>query len=348
MRAPTIRRAVQLLPSLATTGVGSLPLTQLELALQSALQLDIPALPQLPAGTPTEFMLPAALEGLPGLRADADGLCTVDLAEWRAGRRDFEARLEAALAGGRLADFEPSAVAARAWRPFLWEVEHRKLALAKAQLAGPFTVLGVVRASAGEEPGLEEAVFRLLLARSLAMVRALRRAGTTPLFFLDEPGLYAFTRANARQLLTLQELRLMVASLQREGALVGVHCCGNTDWGSLLETGVDLVSLDARLSLEPLLNARSALTRFLDSGATLSLGIIPTDLAAGYSVEERVETVEALLRAGLPPGKSAQSLAEHLLLTPACGLAMRSVVDAERIFAELKQAQRLLRASLSR
>ena len=53
MRAPTIRRAIQLLPSLATTGVGSLPLTQLELGLQSALQLDIPALPQLPAGAPT-------------------------------------------------------------------------------------------------------------------------------------------------------------------------------------------------------------------------------------------------------------------------------------------------------
>jgi methionine synthase II (cobalamin-independent) len=351
---PTIRRAVQLLPSLATTAVGSLPLTQLELALQSALQLDIPALPQLPAGAPAEFMLPAALEGLPGLRADADGLCTVDVKVWRAGRGTFEARLEAALAGERLEDFEPSPMACRAWRPFLWEVEHRKLALAKAQLAGPFTVLGVLRGGASasqasglDEPGLEEAVFRLLLARALAMVKALRRAGTTPLFFLDEPGLYAFTRANPRQLLALQELRLMVASLQREGALVGVHCCGNTDWGSVLETGVDLVSLDARLSLEPLLHARGALTRYLDSGATLSLGIIPTDLAAGYTVEERVETVAALLRAALPPGRSAQSVAEHVLLTPACGLAMRSVVDAERILSELKQAQRLLRAALS-
>lgn len=350
MPAPPIRRAVQLLPPLATTGVGSLPLTQLELGLQSALQLDIPALPQLPAGAPAELMLPAALEGLPGLRADADGLCTVELAAWRAGRRDFEARLEAALGGGRLEAFEPSAAAARAWRPFLWEVEHRKLALAKAQLAGPFTVLGVLCAGreVQEEPGLEQGVFRLLLARALAMVKALRRAGTTPLFYLDEPGLYAFTRASARQLLALQELRLMVASLQREGALVGVHCCGNTDWGSVLESGVDLVSLDARLSLEPLLDARSALARFLDSGATLSLGIIPTDLAAGYTVEERVDAAEALLRAGLPPGHSAQSVARHLLLTPACGLAMRSVPDAERILSELKQAQRLLRASLAR
>ena len=350
MPAPSIRRAVQLLPPLATTSVGSLPLTQLELALQSALQLDIPALPQLPVGAPAELMLAAALEGLPGLRADAEGLCTVEPAAWRAGRAAFEAQLEAALGGGPLEAFEPGPLASRAWRPFLWEVEHRKLALAKAQLAGPFTVLGAVHCVGGaplrEEPGLERAVFRLLLARALAQVKALRRTGATPLFFLDEPGLYAFAATDARHLVALQELRLLVASLQREGALVGVHCCGNTDWGRVLETGVDLVALDARLSLEPLLDARSALARYLDSGATLSLGIIPTDLAQGYDVQERVEAVEALLRERLPAGHSAQALAQHLLLTPACGLGLRSVPDAERILAELKQAQKLLRAAL--
>ncbi len=35
-----------------------------------------------------------------------------------------------------------------------------------------------------------------------------------------------------------------------------------------------------------------------------------------------------------------------MLLTPACGLAMRSVVDAERILAQLKVAQRKLREAL--
>jgi hypothetical protein len=274
----------------------------------------------------------------------------VELPAWRAGRAAFEAQLEAALGSGQLEAFEPGPLASRAWRPFLWEVEHRKLALAKAQLAGPFTVLGAVRCADGaplrEEPGLERGVFRLLLARALAQVKALRRTGATPLFFLDEPGLYAFAATDARHLVALQELRLLVAGLQREGALVGVHCCGNTDWGRVLETGVDLVALDARLSLEPLLHARTALARYLDSGATLSLGIIPTDLAAGYDVQERVEAVEALLREQLPPGHSAQVLAQHLLLTPACGLGMRSVPDAERILAELKQAQKLLRAAL--
>ena len=351
MSAPNIRRALQLLPSCATTGIGSLPHTQLELGLQAALALDLPALPQLPAGRPSEFMIPQALEGLPGLRWDEEGLCTVELAAWEAGRAEFEARLERALASGALEAFEPSLEGCRAWRPFLWEVEHRKLAFVKAQLAGPFTVRSVARTDGGQAtldvPGLDEGIFRLVLARALAMVKALRRAGTTPLFFLDEPGLYAYSRSNPRHLLAMQELRLLVVALQREGALVGVHCCGNTDWATLLDAGLDLLSLDVRLSLDAVLEESGAFARFLDSGATLSLGIIPTDLASSYEVEELVEAVEVSLEAALPPGHSLAQVASQVLLTPACGLAMRSVGDAERVLEQLKAAQRRLREALA-
>ncbi len=350
MSAPNIRRAVQLLPACATTGIGSLPHTQLELGLQAALAMDIPFLPQLPVGRPSEFMVPQALEGLPGLRWDPEGMCTVEWSEWETGSVTFLDRLEAALDVGALEDFEPSLEGCRAWRPFLWEVEQRKLAFAKAQLAGPFTVRAVARTGDGraalDVPGLDAAMYRLILARSLAMVKALRRAGTTPLFFLDEPGLYAFDRANPRHLLAMQELRLLVVALQREGALVGVHCCGNTDWASLLDSGLDVLSLDVRLSLDAVLEESGAFSRFLDSGATLSLGIIPTDLASTYEVEELVDAVEVSLKAALPPGQTFARVASQMLLTPACGLAMRSVVDAEQILSRLKQAQRRLREAL--
>jgi hypothetical protein len=350
MSAPNIRGAVQLLPACATTGIGSLPHTQVELGLQAALAMDIPFLPQLPLHHPSEFMLPAALEGLPGLRYDEDGMCTVDLAAWEAGRQAFEARLEEALSSGQLQAFEPTLEGSRAWRPFLWEVENRKLALAKAQLAGPFTVRLVARTSEGgvtlDVPGLDQAIYRLVMARSLAMVKALRRAGTTPLFFLDEPGLYAFQRSQPRHLLALQELKLLVLALHREGALVGIHCCGNTDWGALLDVQPDVLSLDVRLSLDAMLEEKEALGRFLASGATLSLGIIPTDLTSTYDVAELTESVEASLRAALPKGRSFTQVLTHVLLTPACGLAMRTVADAERIQRELRAAQRSLHETL--
>jgi methionine synthase II (cobalamin-independent) len=327
-----------------------MPHTQVELGLQAALAMDIPFLPQIPRRDPAEYMIPSAIEGLPGLSYDEDGMCTVDLAKWEAGRAAFEARLEAALSSGQLDEFEPTPEACRAWRPFLWEVENRKLALAKAQIAGPFTVLSVARTSDGrttlEVPGLDQAMYRLVVARSLAMVKALRRTGTTPLFFLDEPGLYAFQRTVPRHLLLLQEMKLLVLALQREGALVGLHCCGNTDWSALLGVQPDLLSMDVRLSLDAVLEEQEALARFLESGATLSLGIIPTDLTSTYDVEELTDAVETSLKAALPKGQSFTRVLGHVMLTPACGLAMRSVQEAERILSELRTAQRRLHETL--
>ncbi|MFL5413102.1 MAG: hypothetical protein ACJ79D_17170, partial [Myxococcales bacterium] len=79
------------LPSLATSSIGSLPHTQLELALQQALLLDVPAAPQLPRRDPAEYMVPQALDGLPGLRTEPDGSAFLDASEWMRGAGIFDA-----------------------------------------------------------------------------------------------------------------------------------------------------------------------------------------------------------------------------------------------------------------
>jgi methionine synthase II (cobalamin-independent) len=349
MTAPISRRALQLLPPCATTGIGSLPHSQLELALQMAFQVDIPYLPQLPAGNASEFMIPAALDGLPGVRFDGEGLCSIDIDEWQRQREAFGASIETALSSGDLTMFEPSPQASRAWKPFLWEIQNRKLAFAKVQIAGPATVRWATKTSVGDiasdVPDLDQQIFRLLLAKCLAMAKAVRRASATAIVYLDEPGLYALDRTNAQHLVALQEFKVLAMALQREGALVGLHCCGNTDWDLVLDEGVDLLSLDVRLSLDAVLEERRALDRFLASGAALSLGIVPTNVAASFSVQELVDSVETSLSATLGR-KRALEVMLRSLLTPACGLAMRSVVVAEQTFEQLRQAQRLLKRAM--
>jgi hypothetical protein len=339
------RNALALLPPLATTGIGSLPHTQGELGLQLALQLDVPFLPELPAGNPGEFMIASALEGLPGLAFDEQGMCTVDRTAWEQGAAALGARLDAALGSGELSAFEPSAAARRAWRPFLWEVQNRHLALAKAQLAGPATVRWGTQLSTGgvvvDDAAVDRQVYRLLLARSLAMVKALRATGATPLFYLDEPGLYALDVGDGRHLLNLQEIRLLVVALQREGALVGLHCCGNTHWEALLGLGLDLLSFDVRLSLAALLDVPGPLEAFLGGGGALSLGIVPTDLGQDASVRALVAAAKTALGPVLGESRTRQTL-ERSVLTPACGLALRTVPDAERIVEQLREAKEAL------
>jgi hypothetical protein len=331
---------VPALPPLATSSIGSLPHTQFELALQQALLLDIPAAPQLPRRDPVEYMVAQALDGLPGMHAEPDGSATVDAAEWMRGAAIFDARLERALEQGEGREsFLPTAASWQALRPFLWEVEQRKLPFAKVQIAGPLTLRWSLRLSDGAPlsaspngKAVEAQIVRLVLARALAMARKIKDAGSTPVVFLDEPGLYAYDRRDPRHLVALQELRVIVLALKQEGALVGVHCCGNTDWGAILGLGFDIVSLDARLSLTPLL-ATGADRRFHEEGGTLALGIVPTDFSASDDVGELCDLASALL---------PEEPLKRAMLTPACGLALRSVQDAEHIFDELRVAQRRL------
>ena len=336
-----------LLPSLGITGIGSLPHTQHELGLQMALQMDIPFLPQTPTGAPSELMIASALESLPGMSFDSEGLCTVDRQAWHPEALRFGHRVETALATNDLGAFEPSPQACRGWRPFMWEIENRKLAFAKVHIAGPCTVRWVTRTDDGspaaELPALDQQIYRLLLARALSMVRAVKRAGVNPVFFLDEPGLYALDLREARHLIALQELKLMVLALQREGAVVGVHCCGNTRWEALMRLPVNLISLDVRLSLDALLEEKAAFLSYLETGATLSLGIVPTNLNSRFRTDELVESVEASLRATLPGRRAFNQALSRMLLTPACGLAMRSVPDTEALFGQVREAQHRLR-----
>jgi len=128
----------------------------------------------------------------------------------------------------------------------------------------------------------------------------------------------------------------VVLALRREGAVVGVHCCGNTEWGPLLGLGWDVVSIDARLSLEAVLATGAAFEKFQAAGGVLSLGIVPTDLSAPDDLDAVLRDARERLR--------PEALG-RCLLTPACGLALRSVQDAERIFSELRRAQQELRGA---
>lgn len=215
--------------------------------------------------------------------------------------------------------------------PAQLEVFTRSLAsspvkFAKAQLAGPVTV-----ARYGEP---REGLVDHLAAKAAAITRTLAVANVTPLVFLDEAGLGD---------VPLDGLERVRRAASDAGAITGVHCCAQTRWSELLSMDFEVISLDARLSLDALLDDRRAWLSFLERGGTLCLGIIPTEPGARYDVAELCESVEASLRATTP--NFARAL-ERMLLSPACGLGLRSPEDALRISAEVRLAQEQLRALL--
>ncbi len=172
------------------------------------------------------------------------------------------------------------------WAGFLEGIKGRDFA--KVQCVGPVT--------AGAD----------VTARAVAMVRAVRDAGPTPIFFFDEPALRG----------PLDGLASAIAAVQAEGAVVGVHCCGQADWAALFCTGLEVLSFDVRLSLDAVVEAGFT--------GTMALGVIPTGPGARSSVSKLMRTLPRL---------------ESVMLTPACGLGLKTEREAQRIFDALCEAQ---------
>jgi hypothetical protein len=336
----------------STSGIGSLPHHNIDAALHYSFQHTIPYLPQIPLRNPWEYMIAQALEGLPGLQAQVGGEVTLDLNVWSGRYQSFRERLNSAFRNMNedrfaLEGFEPSAATSSSWQPFLWELEERQTPFAKIQLAGPLTCQWALRTTDGlpadRQPELLTQVYSLILARALAMARRVRETGAQPLIYLDEPGIYAFTPTDVKHRLAFQELKLMVQSLRKENVRVGIHCCSNTDWKPLLDLGLDILSIDTDLSLSSLLGEREALTRFLHSGGTLSLGLIPTDSAqdtASTSTEARVQKIGESMLSLFDSPQTGRTLLRKTILTPSCGLGLNTPGDAEAILVQLNIAQR--------
>ena len=212
------------------------------------------------------------------------------------------------------------------FRAFIAELTKHRPKFAKVQLAGPATL-------AAQGPG---PVLQRLPDTVRSLVGRVAQTGAAPIIFFDEPALHE-SEAPVRA------LDFVRRAARDAGALVGLHCCGQARWEQLLALGFDFISLDARLSLDALLEDRRAWVRFLERGGRLCQGIIPTNRGARYDVNELCASVEASLRATT---SHFERVLSRTLLSPACGLATHSPEDARRITSEVRLAQEGLRSVL--
>jgi len=333
----------------STTGIGSLPHHNVDAALQNAFNYDIPFLPQIPVKNPREYMIIQALDGLPGLEMGDGGAVWVNESVWQNEGESYEARLSEAVQAHRYDAFEPTQEAYSAWRGFLFELDERETRVAKVQLAGPMTCQWVLKTRGGqlsdEVPGLSSAIFKLVLARSLAMVNELKQRQVLPIFYLDEPAFYGFTKTVAKHLIGITQLKLVIQTLQKEGAVVGLHCCSQTDWKTVLQLGLDIISLDSVLSMQPMVE-EDGFKAFILKGGTMSWGVVPTmrrtDIPS-FSVPFAIAKFRSILSVACAKhGLDFERLLREAIYTPACGLALHSIGEAERASALLKEFVRLL------
>ena len=312
------------------TAIGSMPHTDPAEAcsLVSHYLKDIPAWPQLPNRSFLENMYAQFSEGFPGAVVKEDSLY-IDRS------RELDKPLEqfyAAYLENNIDQYPISREYASGFHHCLTMKNLMPVAV-KGQITGPvtwgLTVTDDSRRPIIYDDTLGDVVARFLRLKAAWQEKELRRIAKKTILFVDEPYMAAF--GSVSMVLSKEK----VISLLEEvfggiKGLKGVHCCGNTDWSVLLQTSLDILSLDAynyaqSLSLYPM-----EVKGFLGRKGVIAWGIVPNDEPP--LAKETVASLKDRLEAAMAPftrnGVPFRQLILQGLLTPSCGLASLSTEGA--------------------
>jgi methionine synthase II (cobalamin-independent) len=334
------------------TAIGSFPHRDEKEAFSVILENfpQIPLWPQLPGCSFLEGMVAQYSEGFPSLKWNQR-----EQKVWLDTTRGFDKEVERFYQWLEEGELEPFRMTGDFSRGFqLLEKlssgrDWNELIYIKGQVTGPMT-FGLSLTDQDRRPIFYDPTLRDILIKHLSAKARWMEKRFNDLFpnaktilFFDEPSLSSF--GSAFSAVTREDVILSLNEcFSAVKGLKGVHCCGNTDWGLLLQTNLDILSFDAYGYIETLSLYPRELKVFLERGGILAWGIVPTceeDLS-----KENVDLLldrfkkgnEALLKKGID-----QTLLRRALITPSCGTASLPIPLAERACRLTAEVSRKLR-----
>jgi methionine synthase II (cobalamin-independent) len=333
------------------TGIGSLPHKDPSEAVGVLLERlgDAPFWPQLPMLGPQEGMTLQYTPGLPGLE-EGDDSATIDTGE--RGQSELAEFYERALSN-QLDTFALASERAVGFSAFVEELEKRggvDSVFLKGHITGPVTLTSALKDKSGRDitydETFREAVSTQLAKNALWQIRELEKFGKPVIIFLDEPVVEVF--GSAYSSLSLETMTEMwtpsLEAISGAGALSGIHCCGNTDWGVLMRSGTDMVSFDAYHFLDKMVLYADDATKFMEAGGALAWGIVPTsEEARGETPESLMARIEEGVKRFEEAGVDGDLLRRQCVITPSCGMGSLSVELTEYILELLAGTSKLYR-----
>jgi hypothetical protein len=315
------------------TMVGTMPQTNAKEACEMVLKYlkDVPAWPQLPKRSYLENMYVQVSEGFPGITVE-EGKIFVDR------NKDIETPLErlySAYLENNFYKFPISKDYAAGLHQFLIYKDLNVQAV-KGQIVGPVTWGMTVADNDGKaiayDDVLGDACAKLLKLKVSWMEEELRQISKNTIIFVDEPYLTSlgssFFALNKEKVLTL--IGEVFSGIR---GLKGIHCCGNSDWSFILQTGADILSFDAYNYASSLALYLQDVKKFISIGGVVAWGIVPNEeeslkKESAASLQDRLEEAMApFTRKGSDiPFKELKS---QSLLTPSCTLSNLSIEAAK-------------------
>jgi methionine synthase II (cobalamin-independent) len=194
--------------------------------------------------------------------------------------------------------------------------------------------------------------FRDVIIKALAMkcrwqIQKFQPYAKDIICFIDEPILSAFgssTYVSVKREDVVDQLDEMIQAVHMDGALAGVHCCGNTEWSILVDAGVDILNFDAFEFGDSITIYPESVKTLLDRGGAIAWGIVPTSEAVtSQTVESLAARLEDIMEKLVSQGIDKQALLEQAIITPSCGTGSLKPELAEIVFKLTADLSQLLR-----
>jgi methionine synthase II (cobalamin-independent) len=335
------------------TGVGSVPFLDVDATCRNILTLfpDIPFWPQFVKRSPFEDMTTQASQGLPFIKrnqeknslyinaSDAMENELTDFYEHFMGEDIDYFSVSPEYAAGLYKLLEFIDTSPQSYGPFI-----------KGQIVGPITFAGSLIDGRGKSAlynnEIMDTIVKGLAIKALWIAKKLSSSDKRAIIFIDEPYLSgfgsAFTPIQREEVIRLLK-EVIVYLKSRTDILIGIHCCGNTDWSMIMETGIDIVNFDAFDYMDYFLLYRREIIKFLENSGTVAWGIVPT---TSFTGKETMSSLKMQLEKGLNQfyewGIDQRTVAERSILTPACGVGSIEADKAQRILELLSGLSRIM------
>jgi len=316
------------------TGIGSLPFSSERDATSFVLEEfkdHIPFSTQLPKRSFFESMHIQFTEGFPGARIDLDKKNILVNTTDPSFIEGFE-KVFSAINNSHLDYFSISTEYSKGFLEFVNKAAGKNFSYAKSQTIGPFsfgmTVLDEKKIPILLNSELQEIIPQFLGFKAVWQIRQLQKNNCAKkiIMFIDEPYLVAIGSnqfASFKKEDIVSKIDIIVDMIHQEGALAGIHCCGNTDWSICLDTKIDIISFDAFEFLDSLLIYRDSLKSFIQRGGVLAWGIVPNK--PDYPLVDYLSKATEIIK------RDPFLLTNGALITPSCGCGTLSEDTAREI-----------------
>lgn len=332
------------------TGIGSLPHADAKSAVDLILRScpQIPFWPQLPKLNSREGMVAQFSEGLPCIKVSDKGISLARSEEEL--ERFYENIINPDNKSDNFKISEHFASGLYEFKRRLASLDRENILYLKGHITGPFTFAASIKDEAGKvllhDPVFMQAIIKGLGAKALWQIDFFREFQKKMIIFIDEPYLgcfgSAYTPINREDV--VRGLVELTDGFKSPDTLIGVHCCGNTDWSIFTDVpAIGMINFDAFNYLEKFVLYSDSLKGFLKKGGIICWGIVPTQEFTGKEnpellVRQLTQGIQFLVKKGL----DRELLLNQLIVTPSCGLGTLETKKAEGILRLLSETSRHL------